>query len=315
MDISGEDSSGNGIAGPGGPGSTPPEPPEPPPVYRKPGLAVGDVLGESLSMSMGNLIKFSLICILVYSPLIVWGIIVMQKLEPSIFGLSGARELNYYVIALSLAAFLLQPIATGAIIYGVFRKLRNQSASLGKCLAIGITSLLPLLGMAFLLILAIIGVSIIPFLLVYALARAGGGMAAVIFTFAALIPAMMVFCASYAAAPAIVVEKIGPLAGLKRSFQLTQGNRWRIFGFILILGVTQKIITWVVEKICIDPDSVRSVADLPGLITSLKVYLVAILVVSIVFEVVTSVAGALIYYRLKVSAEGADQTELASVFD
>jgi hypothetical protein len=315
MQNSDEGPSGNGVTEPGSPGSKLPEPPEPPPAYRKPGLAVGDILGESLSMSMGNFFKFSLICLLVYSPLVIWGIIVMQKLQPSLFGLSGARELNSYVIGLSLAAFLLQPIATGAIIYGVFRKLKDQNASLGKCLAIGISRLLPLLGMAVLLVLAVAAISVIPFLLVYLLARAGGGMAAVILTFAALIPAVMVFCAAYAAAPAIVVEKLGPLEGLRRSFQLTKDNRWRIFGVVLVIGVAQKIITWIVEKICIDPDSVRSIADVPAFITSIKVYLVVIIAVSVVFEVVTSVAGALIYYRLKVSAEGADQAELASVFD
>jgi hypothetical protein len=276
---------------------------------------VGSVLGEALSMSMSNFAKFGLISFLVYSPIIVWGIWVMQQLSPSMFGLDGAEDLSYYVVGLSLAAFVLQPIATGAIIYGVFRRLKGQSASLGKCLAIGISRVLQLLGMTLMMLLMIVGASLVPFVLIYMMAAAGAGPLAVILVIPALVPALMIVCATYAAAPAIVVEKVGPVEAIKRSFTLTRGNRWRIFGIVLVIGIAQKIIDWIVERVFLDAGSVASLGDMDDFVTNIKIYIVVILIVAIIFEVVTAVASALVYYRLKVTAEGADQSELASVFD
>ena len=49
-----------------------------------------------------------------------------------------------------------------------------------------------------------------------------------------LVPGLMVAVAWSVAAPALAVERLGPLAALSRSADLTRGNRWRIFGLMAI---------------------------------------------------------------------------------
>jgi uncharacterized membrane protein len=56
-----------------------------------------------------------------------------------------------------------------------------------------------------------------------------------------VVPGIMIAIALSVAMPSLVIEKIGISASIKRSRQLTKGNRWRIFGLFFIIGV----IFWV----------------------------------------------------------------------
>ena len=69
------------------------------------------------------------------------------------------------------------------------------------------------------------------------------------------------------------------------------------------------------EKTLLDPSGISSFADVAGYLSNLKMYLIIALILTVVFGAVTSAASALVYYHLKVQAEGVDQMELASVFD
>ncbi len=266
-------------------------------------LPVGGVVGDSFSSYFTNFFKYTFICVLAMSPAIVWGVVVLSDLD--IFD----KYLMYNIIGISLAAVLLQPIATGAIIYGVFRKQRGQSAPLGKCLAVGLGRLFHLLGVA---VLTFLGMAAIcaPIVLVLFLPVIG-----IILALAGVIPIMMFFCAVYAAAPAVVVERIGVIEAFSRSFKLTRGNRMRIFGVILVLGLVQQVIGWVLEKVMVDPKSLAGLGDLDSIVSNFQINIGITLFISVAFAAIGAIASALVYYHLKVQTEGVDETELASVFD
>jgi hypothetical protein len=60
--------------------------------------------------------------------------------------------------------------------------------------------------------------------------------------FVLIIPGVMLYVIWWVAAPAFVVERLGVIAALGRSVELTSGARWHVFGVQLVLGIA----SWVV---------------------------------------------------------------------
>ena len=158
---------------------------------------MGDVLGGCFGMYFGNLPLFTMITLIVFSPLIV--------LQTS---LRGESEDASYL--LSFLNIILSQVATAALIYGVFRKLKKKKAALGRCLAVGLERLFPLLGAAIVIGIASGLPMIIAMLIAFAVSPVLGGLL--------IIPAFIIFMMIYVAlamtAPAIVVESAGVFDGI-----------------------------------------------------------------------------------------------------
>jgi hypothetical protein len=75
----------------------------------------------------------------------------------------------------------------------------------------------------------------------------GGGAALIILGVLGLIVFTLVFSTKVSlAAPAIVLESHGPLAGMRRSFALTKGSAfWRVLGITLVAGILAGIAGWL----------------------------------------------------------------------
>lgn len=102
---------------------------------------------------------------------------------------------------------------------------------------------------------------------------------------------------------AIVIERIGPVAGLARSVRLTKGRRWAVLGLTLIpliVVIALSVGAWALPKL---------VAMDQWLVDALD-YLISALSTAY-FAVQTTV----LYYYLRREKEGADSGELARVFD
>lgn len=130
----------------------------------------------------------------------------------------------------------------------------------GQSIRRGARRLLPFAGMVLLAGLAVtalvVALYVVLFFVVFASALALGfvgentgagvlavALAVVAFVFyMALIVAVFIpvglLLARWAAAPAlVVVEKLGPLQSLSRSWQLTRHNLWRVFGYLVLLAI------------------------------------------------------------------------------
>ena len=269
-------------------------------------LPIGQVVSDAFGMFFKNLPSYSGIVIVVYLPLIVWTIYLhfhsADLLSKSQF-ISEESLQHFVFVTLATAglSLLFQPLATGAIIFAVFRAKKGERASFGRALAVAFSRILPLIGVAMatgLLLGLVVGV---PVFLGAMLAAAGGfgALLGMVMVVAGLVLGVRLFCGLYVASPAVVVEQVGVNESIRRSFNLTRGSRWRVFAVIFLVGVAQFITDQIVRVVA---------EEGPGL------GLVFEVISMVAFAAITAVASASCYFYLKVR-EGADVDELASVFD
>jgi len=99
-------------------------------------------------------------------------------------------------------------------------------------------------------------------------------------------------------------ERIGPIAIVKRSWELTAGNWWRLFGFFLLFVIAALIVLAAVASV------IGLLAKL--LFGSLDPLTIGALVVSLVGQVVAAAISVLLMVmlaRIYVQLSGQDQAE------
>src|SRR6202008_4166412 len=103
-------------------------------------------------------------------------------------------------------------------------------------LQIGLGRFFPLIGLGFLVFLALIGIGIVTGLLVAVpIVR--------YFTQLIITPMIMLFMALFVGTPTCVVEQVGTVRSLGRSQELTKGSRWRLLGLFLVTVIPGLIIS------------------------------------------------------------------------
>lgn len=102
-------------------------------------------------------------------------------------------------------------ILQGALVHGAVEDLNGRRASISDSLAVGLRAFLPLIGIA---ILAFVALFVGYLLLV--------------------VPGVILTCMWMVAVPAFIVERTTITGAFGRSAELTRGNRWRIFGLLLL---------------------------------------------------------------------------------
>jgi hypothetical protein len=65
----------------------------------------------------------------------------------------------------------------------------------------------------------------------------------------AVVVSAFLFIRFYVAAPAVVLERIGPIRGLRRSFRLVRGRWWAMLGLALLSGILSGIIASIISSI------------------------------------------------------------------
>jgi hypothetical protein len=118
-----------------------------------------------------------------------------------------------------------------------------------------------------------------------------------------IIPGIILGTIWYVIIPVTVVERPGIFAAFGRSAELTRGNRWRVFGISLVVGV----IVWVINML----------AGLTSLVTAGNASAVLLVgwIVAAVNLVIGSVVVAVVYYYLRIAREGGSIEDIAAVFD
>jgi hypothetical protein len=241
-----------------------------------PEFSTGGMLSKSFSIWFRNLIPFTIISLVVYSPLLIYTWMVVGS-----FTLHGFSNWGY---SLYFVPRVLGMIATGAVTYGVFQQLRGQNPSIGKSVAVGLTRLVPALLVSLVVFIAV-----------------GLG------TVALFIPGVILSCMLFVAVPASVIESAGVAESLKRSQQLTDGYKWGIFGTLFLLGILQFVVMMVIQGATI---GMR--ASSIGEVQHYMIFMTLFLVVSGSLQ---AVVGAVAYHDLRVAKEGVATEELARVFD
>lgn len=234
-------------------------------------FAFGRVLGRTFPIWARNIVPFTILSLIVYSPVLVYAYVAFPD-DPG-----DEKALAWYLWTIIVGSYVLGLLTTGAFVYGVFQQLRGEPAGVGDCLRVGLTRLLPVVGVAALA----------------ALLTALG-------LVALIIGAIVVACMLWVAVPVAVVERPGVVASLKRSAQLTSGHKGTIFGIVFVIGIMDRAVDMILDK-AMGPDAGMAAVWVTVATT-------------LMFSSLQAVASAVGYHDLRVAKEGIGIEDLARVF-
>ncbi|MEO6458284.1 MAG: hypothetical protein ABIO92_08440 [Chloroflexia bacterium] len=159
------------------------------------------------------------------------------------------------VIALAFLYSILLFLSQGALTAAIANSHTDKPVGFGRAYKSMLGHVWPLLGWMALQTLIYIGM-FVPVVLVFALAAVGAaatgsdgaglGFAAICFSCFLIIPTLMfmayVFVRLSAVVPAIVVENLGPVEAMRRSWRLVQNYWWRTLALLAVLWVMSLVV-------------------------------------------------------------------------
>ena len=252
-------------------------------------LDIGRVIGGTFEVLGRNIVTFGVLALVLTGiPSAIVAFFQASNLDPS--AAFAMRPGYFRAMGFSgLAALITNAILQGALVYGTVQDMNGQRAGIADCLANGLRSFLPLIGLTILLFIA------------------------VFFGFILLIvPGIMMACAWCVAVPSLVAERTGVFGAFSRSADLTRGNRWRIFALFIVVWIVALVIGAVIGAIAmaatfggaLDPIAfARSPVSIVGNVVS-----------NTLSSLVTSAGVAVLYVELRKAREGASPQWLAEVF-
>jgi len=248
---------------------------------------LGDVFSKAFRVFGRHIVAFFLIAVLANLPAYLVRLAIVQLATPSqIVPLPSLGLLVTYASA--PVTMICWAIANGAMTYGVVQDLRGRTMSMVQAGAIAVRRFLPLIGIAILVALL--------FWLGFVLL---------------IVPALIVHCLYFVAAPACVAEQAGAGASLSRTRYLTKGHRLQIFGAVALI-----FILWVILNFAITSVSASAAIALGGpATTALRAVQIVSFVVQALFGAFNAVLVGVFYYQLRVAKDGVDIDKIASVFD
>jgi hypothetical protein len=231
---------------------------------------VGGALDKAISVFFRNILPFSLLSFVAWLPA---GYLTFASL-----GLAPEQRAGVQGLA-AIIGLLFQLVAMAAVLQATFQDLRGRQVNMGTSIMHGLKRFFPLIGGVLLIAL-------------------GAGLGLVLL----VIPGIMLIVRWYIFAPVCVVEKLGPLASMKRSAELTEGNRWKLFALIVIIGVIGAIASGLIVLALATTLSPMAALGAQGIWRA-------------VWSAFTNVLTVVIYLDLRQAKEGADIESIASVFD
>lgn len=124
-------------------------------------------------------------------------------------------------------------------------------------------------------------------------------------TVALILPGLIVMALSVCTAPAIVMEQLGPMRGIRRSWQLNRRRKWGIMGTALLSGLMVSILSSIIGTPLI------IVAYIVGLRWGWILLFLGGMLSSLVNLSLTAIVATLIYFDGRIRTEGFDLQILA----
>jgi hypothetical protein len=223
------------------------------------GFRVVDVLRTSFRVWKRNLLPFTLIALVINAPDI--------ALRFAITDPNGA-------LALLPFSILLNTLLSASLTYGVVMELHGTRQSLRTCIQTGFKQLVPVIGVV---VVSTLGIA--------------GGLVLLV------VPGVILMLAWYVVVPVAIIERLGVMASLKRSRELTMGYKAQLFALVLVTSLPVALLPYATESILSDVEYVIVTAVSGALIGSF-------------IAVTTAVA----YTALRQVKEGTRVPEIASAF-
>jgi hypothetical protein len=269
---------------------------------------IGSALSRTASVLSRNFLKFTLVTfIATVVPYVV------QMLGGPVNPANPFANTGLFSLG-TLLTFLLSLLSQAIVVHGAFQDMLGKPVNLGECFRVGLSRVLPILVLGFLIGLGLI-VSLIPggVLVGFGIIRSGLLVAGGIVL--AIVPAATLYLMWFVAIPVLVVEGWGPISSLGRSRYLTKGHRWKIFGMLLCLFIPVIIVAALVVAV---------IASL-GLGSALPTaaafgrYVTVAGIANVIWESIWAAFFAILvvvtYHDLRVAKEGVGTEQIASVFE
>jgi hypothetical protein len=222
----------------------------------------------------------------------------------------------YFFLTLVIT-LIVESILTGMLTGALGRGLIGDKITIGEAWRIARVGSVIAISLLILVIVAApwLVLGLLVFGLAAAKVTAGAVLLGVVGSIGLIIVTIWIAVRLIVAVPAVVLEQASPVRALRRSWQLVQGNWWRMFGIYLLTGVVVTVIAFIIE---IPFTFVRGEisgggSPLTGLASTAAPNLIAIIVGGIGGVIATTItrpisAGVivLLYADLRMRKEGLD---------
>lgn len=201
-------------------------------------LGFGEILDGAFSLYRRNFTTFVLTALVPSIGLLAGGLIYAVALggylreggDPTTAGAAIAGPFLLYIVLTGLATF----VSWGALTRQATQAFTGAPVSVPDGLKVGLRALPPMLGAGFLAGLVIGAISIAAGILGGIFAVVLGVTGAIVVGIGLLLVSMLAITIFAGVAPAIVVERKGPLSALTRSWDLMNGALWRTMGLVVV---------------------------------------------------------------------------------
>lgn len=254
-------------------------------------IDIGRVIGETFKVLGRNFTTFFVLSlVLVGLPTGVYAFVQGLLIGPDA-GTFNADLILWGVLG-ALVTVVTAAILQGSLIYATVQDMNGAKPSIGESLATGLRAFLPIIAVSILFGLAVA----LGFLLL-------------------IVPGVMLIVAWIVAVPALVADRTGIMGAFGRSRDLTRGNRWRVFGLLIIAWIATVVFSLVLGAVtgvsvlaaASDGDSIQRAAFSPLNIG------ITVLSQTITY-MVTSTGVAVLYVELRRAREGLGPQWLAEIF-
>ena len=265
-----------------------------------PRFTIGRTLGDSLNIFGRNVIVLALVALAIRLLLLV----VPQGQAAGV--VTEASQFNWFSAIVSIAiAIVVGSVTKAVVVFPTMQNLRGQ-----KALVSDLWKSVPVLP-AVVMAGAILSLPSFVSLTIQGLFP---GDAAVIGIsgFVVGIVALVLILMWWLYAPTIAIERGGVLQGLRRSNHLLSGQRWRVFGLLVIVGVASSAVVIAIALLGgLSFTDLASLASIP----STSPIGIAFFIFSALISAFEGVLTTVSYYHLRVEKEGAIAEDLIQVFD
>jgi hypothetical protein len=174
---------------------------------------------------------------------------------------------------------VLSPLSQAVVLYGAFQDMRGRRVDLGESMWVGLRRFFPVVGVAICVtLLGLLGL------------------------LAFVVPGLICFTMWFVATPACVVEGRGASASITRSADLTRGHRWKIFGLMVLLYVSDAIMDGAIDRTLTLAES-----GIPAFVGHV--------IWSGIWGAFYAILVVVTYHDLRVAKEGVDIEQIVSVFE
>lgn len=289
-------------------------------------LGFGDILEGSFAALRRNPKAFiglalltSLVVLLLFGALGALAYLVATQLGDSASdGLLAAGVVGGFTLVYALTA-IVSVALTGILAYPVGEGVLGRRPTAGETWRRTRRMVPRLAGLCLLLMvptLAVIGGLVALVVLAFANDSNGLGALGVFVIVAALAGVFVVGVRITMSTPALVLEDLGVLASLRRSWALTRGRFWRTFGVLLVagllVGVVQQVLGFgfqlvgTVLGLAVGSTLRTDAGDLVSVVTSVAFSVVGALVAAMVCQPFVAAVTALLYTDARIRKEGFD---------